>query len=211
MKNSSETDLAPIWADATPLSDYLERKTRPPIFVTDQNSGGDGSSVSSAVLGLAAAFQAIGSTSMRMEEAKKNATNDLIAGRLSAIGRKEHSKKFEVLEGSHWIGSEIHWHGNGMTRGRVTYVDIRIVEQEQADDTELENEAEYRDTADVVKAAILQYATEDPTLSAKPEIRYRAYREFIRESGFDPHYDRGFSEKTFEAYESKFRKKNKAD
>ena len=209
MKNSSETDLAPIWADATPLSGYLERKTRPPLIVSDQNSANEGLP-SSGLLGLAAAFQAFGSAPMRTEEAKKNASNDLIAGRISAIGRKKNSKRFEILEASHWIGSEIHWYGNAMTRGRVTYVDIRIIEQEQADDIEPEKVAEYRETSDVVKAAISKYAADDPNLSAKPEIRHRAYREFIRAQGFDPHRQRGFGDKTFEAYETEFRKENKA-
>ena len=210
MTNSSKTDLAPIWADATPLSDYLDQRTRSALRVGEQDQGNEVSPASSMLLGVAAALQTYGNTPRVIEETKKKTNDDLIAGRISAIGRKENSGRFVALEASHWIGSEIHWHSNAMKRGRAAYVDIRVIDQGQSADSQFEQGVEYRDTFEVVEAAIAKYAADDPNLSDKPEIRYRAYREFIRARGFDPHRDRGFSEKTFEAYETKFRKKNNA-
>lgn len=58
--------------------------------------------------------------------------------------------------------------------------------------------------AEVIQAAIENYARTDPSLRKARVKRYRAYRSYISEQGIDP--DLGFSDKTFERYESEFRR-----
>lgn len=208
MAQKPESDLASIWADAIPLTDYLYRRIASPAFSSSSESADRDSQVSSALLGLASALQGLATVPARLKSTEDRISNDLIAGRISAIGRRANSHRFRVLKHSHWIGSTVDWSGSSMTHGRVAYVDIRIIDQAPPDAKVGEPAKEYQNTKDVVEAAILSYSAEDPELSARPEIRFRAYRVFIRERGFDPHRDRGFSTKTFEAYEKKFRNKN---
>lgn len=61
--------------------------------------------------------------------------------------------------------------------------------------------------AEVIRAAINDYAKTDSGLRSPCVKRYRAYRSYISAQGIDP--DSGFSDKTFEKYEREFRRKLK--
>lgn len=58
-------------------------------------------------------------------------------------------------------------------------------------------------------AAIETYAETDPHLDQPFIVRRRAYRIYIASQGYDPHNDRGFSDKNFEKYETIYRRKFK--
>jgi hypothetical protein len=206
MAQKPEIDLAPIWADATPLIKFLEGR-RSQAQNTSWGSTDQDPDLSSIVQGLAQAMQQLSSVPLQFNIAKEQISNDMVAGRISAIGRRSKSRRFVILDSSYWIGANVDWGDNSLTLGRVVYVDIRVVDQQLSSLPGAEPTAEFQGTSDVVKAAIANYSAEDPDLKAKPDIRFRAYRKYVRDKGFDPH-KRGFSTKTFEACETKFRNKN---
>jgi len=59
--------------------------------------------------------------------------------------------------------------------------------------------------ADLIRAAIRDYAKKDASLRKAKKTRYRAYRAYISAQGIDPDPDSGFSDKTLEKYETEFR------
>lgn len=62
---------------------------------------------------------------------------------------------------------------------------------------------------DVILAAIAEHSTNDPGLKLPKSERFRAYRFYISERGYDPHREDGFSDKTIEKFETEFRKKKR--
>ena len=61
---------------------------------------------------------------------------------------------------------------------------------------------------DVILAAIAEHSNNDPGLTLPKRERFRAYRSYISEQGHDSRED-GFSEKTIEKFETKYRKKKR--
>ena len=62
---------------------------------------------------------------------------------------------------------------------------------------------------EVILAAIAAYRVTDPKLKRPRRERYAAYKSYISSQGYDPRRDQGFSEKTLQKYETKFRKQNR--
>ena len=132
--------------------------------------------------------------------------------------------------GEHQQRPDIHWAKGELTVGSTSYFDIRVVRcpvasQESVKPSDKQSATEVApdsiaavspqprtgpgrpSNAEVIQAAIEDYARTDPGLR-KPRVkRYRAYRTYISGQGIDP--DFGFSDKTFERYESEFRRNRK--
>ncbi len=133
---------------------------------------------------------------------------------------------FDEAEGREQ-GPEIHWSKGELTVDGISYFDIRVVRCPVASQKSVQPGDKQSVTAaapdsvaavlpqprtgpgrpsnaEVIQAAIKDYARADPGLR-KPRVkRYRAYRTYISGQGIDP--DVGFSDKTFERYESEFRR-----
>lgn len=144
------------------------------------------------------------------DKARTATINDLIAARIVGLGRPADSYLFEKVSESFWIGAAIDWVAGSASRDGRTVIDIRVVPADiLLPFNPVAQHAPGRPSKEeVIRAAIAAYAKEDPTLSRQPTVRYRAYRTHIASQGYDPK-EAGFSEKTFEKYERKFRIENK--
>jgi hypothetical protein len=61
----------------------------------------------------------------------------------------------------------------------------------------------------VIRHAIANHAKQDPKLRQPPVVRRRNYRAYISQHGYDLRQDSGFTNSTFEKYETEYRNKNK--
>lgn len=212
MKASNSAKLARIWADAVPLSSFIVATSRGGAgqaeYGDDTRSSDDRSSRIENVARMveSAAYQLAS-----LKEAKAETMNELIAGRLVCLGRKPYSNEFEKIDPSTWIGADVDWGGNTVTRDDQAIIDVRVMT------SRVDEEAGVRDKrgpgrpsqGEVISAAIAKYAVEDPKLNRPLLERYRAYKSYISKCGYDPHKDDGFSDKTIEKYETEYRNKNR--
>ena len=203
--NVDPAKLARVWADAAPLSSYITSRANE--VLAQSKSANRSPDSSSAMERTARTLEFHMNRQIAMEKAKAETKNHLIAGRLNCVGRKSDSYNFERIGPSFWVGAKIDWGNDSVSRDDEVVVEVRVITETTVDHGS--EEAESRTTREIVAAAIEHYATQDPTLSAPPSVRFRAYRAYIEKQGFDPFRDRGFSTKTFEACETEYRNNNK--
>lgn len=202
-----ETDkaLARTWANAVPLSKFAtERAQR---LAQGMGVGGDRSEEPFAALSRAVQHHA--NVRVAFDRAYEETINDLIAGRLVCIGRKSKAYEFQVIDSGFWIGASIDWSGNAANRGRQSLIELRIAESPATALTPpaLKQGPGRPSKAAAIRAAIAEYSKSDARLSRPPFERYRAYRAYLTDRGFDLRRESGFKDKTFEKYEREFRLK----
>jgi hypothetical protein len=142
------------------------------------------------------------------EAAKSEIRNDLVAGRLVALGRTPSSRNIQLIDSSFWIDAEVDWKHDVLARGRKKMVAVRVVLPDaiKAMQPTVEPRPGPPSERALILAAIEEYARKDPTLRRPPAQRYQAYRAFLAKKGRDPRRERGFSESAFEKYELEYRK-----
>ncbi|HUN77255.1 MAG TPA: hypothetical protein VMU40_22285 [Steroidobacteraceae bacterium] len=204
--------LARIWADATPLDAFVEKKAEqlcgvtvaPATMEPRRDVQPSGIERYSTVERLALWSQVQTSLMAARAQATRDTSNELVAGRLVGLGRMSTSYAIEVIEASFWIGAAIA--GDTASRDGRKMIDIRIVLPETIPSFQPKPQSRGKPSeGDVIKAAILDWAKTDPALRRPPLVRYKAYRAFIVSQRRDPK-DPGFDEKTFQKYETEFRK-----
>jgi hypothetical protein len=147
---------------------------------------------------------------LTQDKAKADILNDLIAGRLVGFGRPSESYDFERIDASYWIGAKVDW-GGSASRDSRTFIEVRIVMPDAIAPIQPKPQPGpgRPSKAEVIRAAIDEYAKSDSALDRPRSERYRAYRSYISSKGFKRVRDAGFSDKTFEKYEREFRNKFK--
>jgi hypothetical protein len=137
VNSSNARVFARIWADATPLAQYVEEVAQrlcsepvpglePPTRPADPKLSG------LASVAMMSHIHAVLSVARR--KAPTATRNDLIAGRILAVGRPPDSEQFEKIDPSFWIGSDIDWSG-AVSRGDRKVIEVRVVVK--ADDVAL--------------------------------------------------------------------------
>lgn len=207
------SEIAREWADADPLSRFLSDRSR--LGTASPDGQGVQSGREDGPSSLETAARMLRSASYQIESSRKatlETENDLVAGRLTGIGRKPNSHQFERIPASYWIGAAIEWGRDAVTRDGEELIEVRITSARTIDTRveTLEQPRPGRPTkGDVILAAISDYAADDPTLKGPRSERFRAYRAYISEQGYDPRKDDGFSDKTIEKFETEYRKEKR--
>jgi hypothetical protein len=207
-----KTSFAEQWADAPTLDEYMnecaahlrdaqrsaERTRQPTSEVTP---------LQGAVLSL----QEHSAMRTALKAAMRKICDDLVANRIACIGREKESDNLKHISASFWIGAKIRWDEDTAIRGTKEFVDLRVVTDTMLEPIEPEQRIKpgRPSRKDVILDAITQHAISDPGLMRPKRERFDAYRSYISDQGYDPHQDSGFSEKTLEKFETKFRRKSK--
>ena len=211
-KPHDASGLARQWAAAVTLYDFLKNRAesiRMAMHGTETSGKpiSEMSSIEIAVLSLRgdAQFQPF------LAEAKRAVSDELVAGQIYCIGRLRDSHEFENVPPSFWIGAEIDWGGDAVVHNDEEFTDLRVLTGSIATAPEGQDEPKpgRPSKRDVIFAAIEKYATDDPSLKGAKSERFRNYRSYISEQGYDPHTDPGFGDKTIEKFETEFRKKSR--
>ena len=204
--------LARQWADAETLCDFLKTRAESIRMATQgtETSGkpiSEMSSVEIAVLTLR------GNTDLQaaLAEAKRGISDEVVAGRIYCIGRRRDSLEFEKVPPSFWIGAKIDWGGDAVGRDDEEFMDLRVLTGSIAAPPEVQDEPRSGrpSKGNVILAAIEKYANDDPGLKGTKSKRFRSYRSYISEQGYDPRTDPGFGDKTIEKFETAYRKKKR--
>ena len=148
----------------------------------------------------------------RLVAAQKATLKELIAGQIIGLGRLSGSKGIDKISGSFWIDAKVEdWFGGKVSCDGSTYSEVCVVSAGAIAPTleKASSTVGAPSRAVVIRAAIEAYAKVDPGLVKPPSVRFRAYRAYISEHGYDPRTDRGFNQKTFEKYELEYRNKNR--
>lgn len=207
MDSLGNPTLARIWADATPLARFMEERAEQECRESTPARNPTRARQPSTMELLAASMQFQRELASARDKARTATINDLIAGRIVGLGRPSDSYLFERVEVSFWIGAVVDWMCGTASRDGRTVIEVRVVPAGVLKPVQPEaHEAPGRPSmADVIRAAIADYAKADPALRRPPTERYRAYRAYISARGYDPHRDPGFTKKTYEKYEREFR------
>jgi len=216
-KDESETvstikaaTLARIWADATPLSKFVEERAEQLCRPVTPLPKCRRIQKLSTIRQLAAGMEFHANLAVARGKAQATTINDVIAGRVVGLGRPSDSYAFDVISAEFWIGAKIDWAGT-VIRGGRTVIEVRIVMPNVITSVQpkLQPGLEEMPTADVIRAAIVGYAKIDPFLrQSPPSKRFRTYKSYISSKGFDPN-KRGFSDKTLEKYELEYKREIK--
>lgn len=210
MDSASTSALRRIWADATPLSKFIEDRAEqlceaPPvpdrkIRRTQQLS---------ALEGMTLIMRYDANLSIARGKARKETVNHLVAGRIVGLGRRSGSHDIETIDASFWIGADVE--PDAVSRDGTQIIDVRIVLPDALPVTQekqrFDREAQRR--AEVIGAAIRDYvANTDPNLGPPRSKRYKAYRSYISARGFDIK-KRGFGDKRLEKAETEYRRESR--
>lgn len=209
MDTASTPALRRIWADATPLSKFIEDRAEqlcreaPPIPRRKIPRNHQ----LSPLEGMALMMELNANLDTARVKALKETVNHLVAGRIVGLGRRSDSYDIEAIEGSFWIGADVG--GDTASQRSKKMIDIRIVSPEAIPSIQPKAQAGpgRPSEGDVILAAISEYARTDPGLKRPPSVRYRAYRSYIASKGYDPD-GAGFGVKTLEKYETEYRNEN---
>lgn len=211
MNKSLTTALARIWADAAPLYRFIEERAEQQCRQITPARGPTRARQLSTVELASRNLQLHMNLAAARDKARTATINDLIAARIVGLGRPSDFNVFERVDDSFWIGAAVDWVDGTASRDGKTVIDIRVVPA----DALLPLQPAVQDAPgrpskeDVIRAAIAAYAKEDPTLARAPSERIRGYCNYISSHGYNPRNDPGFSDKTFQKYERKFRLENK--
>jgi len=207
--NTANT-LARIWADAFPLAEYVsERANRSSREEPSTPKTRRGRKMSTVEM-LAGITEAQVTLRVMRDKTRTATVNDLIAGRIIAVGRPSDVYNFERLDPSFWIGAAVDWDRDAASRDGRKVIDVRIVKPGDIPSVQprLHEVPGRPSKSDVISAAIVEYAKTDPTLDRPPMERRSAYYVYIAARGYNPRRDKGFSEKTIQKFERLFRSKN---
>jgi hypothetical protein len=204
MNSSDQGDrrqMAKTWADATPLHIHVARQA--------------------AELAKTIEFPGIqlvrDPNDADIRRAIEATRNELVKGTLIALGRRPESRRIEEVIDTFWVGASVEPDSDEVVHGDERWLDVRLVADErEAGMRPVASEAEPSpgrpSKKNVIREAIAEYASSngDPELSRQSvRSRYRAYRAYISNRGFDPQSEDGFKDKTFQKYETEFRRKNR--
>ena len=210
MDSSSNPALARIWADATPLSRFIEDRAQqlfrqtPAAPWSTVDATGQSSSLGVRV---AAGLESYKDLLAARDRAKTDTINDLVAGRLLGMGRPSGSRKLEEIEALFWIGAEF-LPGNSAQSARRKMVHVRVVPSDASPSAQPKPRAGpgRPSQREAIKAAIIDHARADPGWwNRSPSVRHKAYRDHIAKQGYDPSGP-GFDKKTLQKYETAFLK-----
>jgi hypothetical protein len=230
MNPSDAAALARIWADSTPLYTFVEDRLKQlpdesPAAASNVATAGTKpvnrkrrkrSATPSGFETLAASLDSMSAAievgrkhNDRFKRVTAAMMDDLIAGRLACIGRPAQSYVFKKIDPSFWIGARVQWYGNAVIRGDEELIEVRVTKSIPAQIEDRPEKGPGRPSkANVIRDAIVEYAKGDPRLNRPPFERYRAYRAYISDRGYDPRKDSGFKDKTFEKYEAEYRRRS---
>jgi hypothetical protein len=203
--------LARIWAYAVPLTKFIEEQAGKSLREATPKTKTPRVRKLSTMVMIAGAMEFDTRMKSARDIVRAQTYNDLIAGLLVGLGRPSDAYNIERVDESFWIGSKVDWISDSVSRDGRRVIDVRIVPREaipvvQADPHTGPGRPS---KAKVICQAIDAYAKSDPRLGQAPLVRYRAYRTYISQRGYDPRRETGFSIKTFEKYEREYRNKNK--
>jgi len=203
--------LSKVWADATPLATYIEerasQKVRPSTLVRKPTRRRPHSTIEYATLTI----ESTAKLASARAEVRSTTINDLIAARVVGIGRLSDSYELRPIPDSFWIAAKVDWILGTVSRDGTTFIDIRLVSPDVVLPPQPVMQVPPRRLSkrDAIRAAIVAYAKDDPTLDRNPNHRFQAYRAYLMSLDYNPRKDRGFSAKNFEKYETEFRNANK--
>jgi len=205
--SSNTAALSRTWADAPPITKFLEQRAQQLCRKVSPARNGLQTGKLSTAEQLLAVMQHQTNMLGARDKAKINTVSDLIAGRLIGLGRGSGSYSIEAIDPGFWIGAKID--GDGASRDDTKLIDIRITSADSISSLKVRSQpgSGRPSKADVIRAAIADYAKTDPGLDRPRLERFRRYGEFISAQGFNPRKDSGFGEKTFEKYELEYRNK----
>lgn len=117
------TNLAAIWADATPLARFVEERAKRRRR-----------EITSTVESLTRSIMDGTYLASDRKTVRAATIKDLIAERVVAIGRPSDSYAFKRINHSFWIDADIDWGNGSASLDRKTMVDIRIVRSPSKND-----------------------------------------------------------------------------
>ena len=199
-----------VWAYATPLSQFVERRAEQSCpEAAELKARRDRQASTLKYLGASIEFGF--ALRAAVEKARTATVNDLVAGRLVGLGRTPKSRDIQPIDSSFWVDAEIDWEHDAMARARKKMVAVRVVlpDAMKAVRPTAEDRPGPHSERELILAAIEEYAKKDPALRRPPAERYEAYRAFITKKGRNPRRERGFSESAFEKYELEYRQRFK--
>ena len=206
MDSANTSALRRIWADATPLSKFIEDRAEQ-LCEAPTVPGGKarGTQQLSALEGMTLIMRYDANLSIARGKARKETVNHLVAGRIVGLGRRSDSHEIETIDASFWIGADVE--PDAVSRDGTQIIDVRIVLPDALPVEQPKQQLNPGTSAriEVIRAAIREYAKTHPELSQPRSVRYRAYRSYISSRGFDLS-KRGFTNKNFEKYELEFRR-----
>jgi hypothetical protein len=204
---SNSTTLARTWADAPPLAKFVEERAEQLCREATQSRKARQVRKLSTAEQLTIYMQYQSNMLDARRRAQSDTINDLVLGRIVGLGRSSGSYTIEAIDPLFWIGAEVD--GNGAIRDDKKIIDIRIAKPNVIPSlqTRLQPGLGRPSKAEVIRAAIAEYAKTDPGLDRTRSDRFRYYIGFITSHGFNPRKDKGFGIKTFEKYEGEHRKK----
>jgi hypothetical protein len=209
--SASASELRRIWADATPLSKFIEdraehlcREARPVPGRTIPKS-----QKLSPIEGMSLIMQYDADLSIARGKARKETVNHLVAGRIVGLGRRSGFHDIETIDASFWIGADVE--PDAVSRDGTQIIDVRIVLPDVllVEQPKQQSDLEAKRRAEVIREAIVDYAAKtDPDLGPPRSKRYKAYRAYISARRFDIK-KRGFSDKRFEKAETEYRRESR--
>lgn len=210
MDPSSVGTLARVWADAAPLAKYILKRAEGPAEGPLKRKPRRVRKLTSWEY-LAAGTEFYATQRVSWDQARTDTRNDLIAGRVVAVGRLSNSYDFERIPPSFWIGAEVDWDRDAVSRDGKNVIEVRVLKPEAIASVQPKPQSGpgRPSKAEVIRAAIAEHAKTDSALERPPAERYRIYRAYLSDQGYKPYKTVGFSNKTFEKFEREFRNKNK--
>lgn len=212
MDSGSTSALRRIWADATPLSKFIEdraeqlcREAWPVPSRTIPKS-----QKLSPIEGMSLIMEYDANLSVARSKARKETLNHLVAGRIVGLGRRSGSHDIETIDASFWIGADVEH--DAVSRDGTQIIDVRIVLPDVlplVEQPKEQSDLEAKRRAEVMRDAIVDYAAKtDPDSGPPRSTRYKAYRAYISSRGFDIN-KRGFSDKRLEKAETEYRRESR--
>jgi hypothetical protein len=216
VNTAAKRALERIWADATSLAKVIDERaerlcgealaSRGPNVTPETAPASNLAALAQATLGLQYHVE----LNAALPKAIAEVTNDLVAGRLVALGRPASSHAVKRIDASFWIGADVDPLRESVTRGARKLMQVRVVSPEKMSAVEPTPQAGVGrpSKAEVIRAAIREHAKSDPGLNQPRSQRYRRYHAYISSQGYDPKKEAGFTEKTLEKYEREYRLQN---
>ena len=206
MDSTSTPALRRIWADATPLSKFIEDRAEQLCREGPATTGKTpGNRKPTAFEGIALVLEYQGNLNSARNRARTETINHLVAGRFVGLGRRSASYDIETIDSSFWIGADVG--GDTVARGDTKIIEVRIVQPDVVQSIQPKPHSGLGRPSEskAIQEAISVYAKTDPALKRSPSVRYEAYRKHLASQGHNPK-DPGFDKKTLQKYETEYRK-----
>jgi hypothetical protein len=134
VESSSTAGLAGIWADATPLTRFIEERAEQSLqegtpAYGETNRAAPLSNHQSDLVprwaNLARHAEFVAALRVARDRAQVETIKDLVAGRLVGLGRLSDSYNIENIDASFWIGADVR--ANTATRADTRMVEVHVV------------------------------------------------------------------------------------